>query len=180
MRTPVFGDRRQRRYIGGRQHRDGGHRHRQFGAVAVEHGATLRRGIEGARALFVNEYEFGLVEKITGLTREDVLQQVEFLVIRLGSKGAQIVTRETEIQIPVFPPNRIQDPTGVGDAFRGGFLVGYSQGWSLEMCGKMGALAATYCLENMGPQGHQYTTAEYVARFRTFFDDQGILDQLIK
>lgn len=140
---------------------------------------TLRQGIEGARALFVNEYEFGLVEKITGLTREDVLQHVDFLVITLGSKGAQIVTRETEIQIPVFPPNRIQDPTGVGDAFRGGFLMGYSHGWGLELCGKMGALAATYCLENTGTQDHRYTAAEFVARFRTYFQDQGILDELV-
>lgn len=142
--------------------------------------ATLRKGIQGAQALFVNEYEFSLVEKITGLTRADVLEQVAFLVVTLGEKGALIATRGEEIEIPVFPPNVIQDPTGVGDAFRGGFLVGYSHGWGLEMCGKMGSLAATYCLENMGPQGHQYSAAEFVARFRTFYDDQGILDQLVQ
>lgn len=141
---------------------------------------TLRRGIEGARAVFMNEYEFSLVEKMTGLTRAEVLQQVAFLVITLGNKGALIATQENEIEIPVFPPDVIQDPTGVGDAFRGGFLVGYSHGWELELCGKMGALAATYCLENMGPQGHKYSRAEYVARFRTFFDDQGILDILLE
>ncbi len=140
--------------------------------------AALRRGIEGARALFVNEYEFSLVEKITGMKREDVLKSVEFLVVTLGEKGAMIATAEKEVVIPAFPTQTIQDPTGVGDAFRGGFLVGYSHGWDLEMCGKMGSLAATYCLENVGPQGHQYSLAEFVARFRTFFDDQGILNQL--
>lgn len=143
-------------------------------------GATLRKGIEGARALFVNEYEFSLVEKVTGLTRADVLQHAAFMVITLGKKGALIVSKDREIEIPVFPPETIQDPTGVGDAFRGGFLAGYSHGWDLELCGKMGSLAATYCLEKMGTQGHRYTIAEYVARFRTFFDDQGMLDQLIK
>jgi adenosine kinase len=143
-------------------------------------GATLRRGIEGARALFVNEYEFGLVEKATGLSKAEVLQHVDFLVITLGKKGALIATRQQEITIPAFPPQTIQDPTGVGDAFRGGFLVGFSRGWSLELCGKMGSLAATYCLEQVGTQSHQYSPAEFVARFRTFYDDHGILDQLIQ
>ena len=143
-------------------------------------GATLRRGIEGARALFVNEYEFGLVEKTTGMSRSEVLQHVDFLVITLGKKGALIATPQQEIEIPAFPPETIQDPTGVGDAFRGGFLVGYSRGWSLELCGKMGSLAATYCLEQMGTQSHHYTPAEFVRRFRTFYDDHGILDQLIQ
>ena len=143
-------------------------------------GDTLRRGIEGARALFVNEYEFGLVEKATGMSRSEVLEHVDFLVITLGKKGALIATPQQEIEIPAFPPETIQDPTGVGDAFRGGFLVGYSRGWSLELCGKMGSLAATYCLEQMGTQSHHYTPAEFVRRFRTFYDDHGILDQLIQ
>ncbi len=143
-------------------------------------GATLRRGIEGARALFVNEYEFGLVEKSTGMSRSEVLQHVDFMVITLGKKGALIAAPQQEIEIPAFPPEKIQDPTGVGDAFRGGFLVGYNRGWSLELCGKMGSLAATYCLEQMGTQSHHYTPAEFVRRFRTFYDDHGNLDQLIQ
>jgi hypothetical protein len=43
----------------------------------------------------------------------------------------------------------------------------------------MGALAATYCLEHTGPQGHSYTPAEFVTRYRKYFDDDGKLDVLL-
>ena len=82
--------------------------------------------------------------------------------------------------IPVVKPTRIADPTGVGDAFRGGFLTGYSLELDLPTCGQMGALAATYCLECPGPQGHMYTPAEFTTRFRQNFDDAGKLDVLLK
>ena len=81
--------------------------------------------------------------------------------------------------MPVVPPQHIIDPTGVGDAFRGGFLAGFSKGWSWDMCGKMGALAATYCLEKKGTQNHNFTREEFVSRFRKYFDDGGLLNNLI-
>jgi adenosine kinase len=136
----------------------------------------IRSGILSAEALFVNEYEFALIEKIAGLSRDDVLQAVKFMVITCGKDGAQISILNEQIHVPVVPPDQILDPTGVGDAFRGGFLTGYGLGLDLETCGQMGALAATYCLENSGPQGHSYTPQEFVNRFRQHFDDGGKLD----
>ncbi len=137
------------------------------------------RGIRGARALFVNEYEYALIEKMTGFTRAQILAPLQFMVVTCGESGADIFAGEQSYHIPVVPPERIADPTGVGDAFRGGFLTGYRLGLRWEICGQMGALAATYCLEQTGPQGHQYTPAEFVARFRKYFDDHGALAQLI-
>jgi len=101
-------------------------------------------------------------------------------VVTLGKDGARIRSLQEEWQIPVVPPNQIADPTGVGDAFRGGFLTGLAHGLDLQTCGQMGALAATYCLEQRGPQGHHYTPAEFVARFRQVFDDGGKLEVLLK
>lgn len=141
-------------------------------------GADLREGVEGAYALFVNEYEFELLQKHTGLTPEKIRACVELLVVTLGEKGAQISAGGETYHIPVVPPEQIADPTGVGDAFRGGFLAGYSRGWNWELCGQMGALAATYVLEHHGPQSHTYTRPEFVARFRQHFDDHGLLDAL--
>jgi adenosine kinase len=80
----------------------------------------------------------------------------------------------------VVPPKEIVDPTGVGDAFRGGFLTGFSHGLDWDLCGKMGALAATYCLEAMGTQEHSYIPKEFVSRFREHFEDGGVLDKLIR
>ena len=139
----------------------------------------LRAGLEGAKALFVNDYEFSLIEKHLGMNQADVLRFVEILVVTCGENGADITTHQEKIHIPVVPVTEIVDPTGVGDAFRGGFLVGYAHGWNLELCGQMGSLAAAFCLEGDGPQAHNYSPAEFVSRFRQHFDDHGKLDELI-
>lgn len=142
-------------------------------------GDDLRAGVEAALALFVNDYELGMVEKRTGMALADVLDRSHFTVVTRGEYGATIYADGGEISIPAVAPKSIVDPTGVGDAFRGGFLKGFSQSWEWETCGRLGALAATYCLEQEGPQGHTYTRAEFVARYRRHFDDGGKLDDLL-
>jgi adenosine kinase len=141
--------------------------------------AEVCRGIQGARALFVNEYDFALIQKMAGLCEGDILKTCQFLIVTRGENGATIYAEQETCSIPTVPPQQIADPTGVGDAFRGGFLTGYAHSFKWETCGQMGALAATYCLEQTGPQGHSYTPAEFVSRFRKNFDDYGQLDQLI-
>ncbi|MFN2150885.1 MAG: carbohydrate kinase family protein [Anaerolineales bacterium] len=143
-------------------------------------GEDLRLGVQGASALMVNEYEFELIKKQTGLSEAEILAGLRFMVVTRGSEGASIYVDGAEIQTPVVPPKEIVDPTGVGDAFRGGFLTGFSHRLDWDLCGKMGALAATYCLEAMGTQEHSYTPKEFVSRFREHFEDGGVLDKLIR
>jgi adenosine kinase len=140
---------------------------------------NLQHGIQGALALFVNEYESYLIENMTGMKASDIQEYVQFLVITRGEAGAEVYAGGQAYQVPCVPPLRIEDPTGVGDAFRGGFLTGYMNGFKLETCAQMGALAATYCLEQYGPQGHSYTLADFTSRFRSHFEDQGQLDKLV-
>jgi adenosine kinase len=142
-------------------------------------GEEIRRGVEGAASLFVNEYEFELLQKHTGLSPVQVLERVGFLVVTLGEKGAAIYADGQIVRVPVVAPRAILDPTGVGDAFRGGFVRGLRLNLDWETCGKMGALAAAYCLETRGPQEHSYTPAEFVARYRENFNDQGKLNKLL-
>ncbi len=142
-------------------------------------GEELHSGIRRAQALFVNDYEFGLVQKMTGMTSTDLLQNLHFMVVTCGRQGSKVYSQENEYEIPVVPPNQIVDPTGVGDAYRGGFITGYSHGLPLEICGQMGTLAATYCLECEGPQGHCYNLHDFINRFRQHFDDHQQLDQLL-
>lgn len=142
-------------------------------------GEDLQQGVEGAFALFVNDYEFGLIQKKTGLTHEEIVQKLHLLVITRGESGSTIYVEEDEIQIPVVPPREIVDPTGVGDAFRGGFLMGFSHGLPWDLCGKIGSLAATCCLESDGPQGHFFTPEEFIRRFRKHFGDHDQLDTLV-
>ncbi len=141
----------------------------------------LRRGIQGAWGLFVNEYESALIEKMTGWSAKEILQVNPeiLLLITLGDRGALIYHKGLEYHIPEVAARKILDPTGVGDAFRGGFLRGLDLGLSLETCAQMGALAATYCLEVEGPQAQRFTKAEFVTRFRRHFDDRGCLDTLL-
>jgi adenosine kinase len=143
-------------------------------------GDELRQGVEGAYALFVNEYEFCLIEKHTAMTIDEIREHLEILVITKGEGGSIVFSNEGEVEIPVVPPKEILDPTGVGDAFRGGFLTGYGYQLDLRLCGEMGALAAAYCLEGDGPQSHYYSREDFIKRFRKHFDDAGKLDIILE
>jgi adenosine kinase len=142
-------------------------------------GSELARDMEGAHFLFCNDYEFGLISKKTGWSLDQVLKHVNILVITRGKDGADLYSGDDSVHIPTVPEDMIVDPTGVGDAFRGGFLAGYSRGYDWKLCGEIGSLAAVYCLEQRGPQSHGYTRKQFVERFRKHFDDGGKLDELI-
>ena len=142
--------------------------------------AELRQGVKGAHSVFVNEDEFELLQKHTGLTLKEILNRVNYLVVTLGAQGAAIYTGEKKYVVPAVPPAQILDPTGVGDAFRGGFVRAVRLGLDWETCGQVGALAASFCLETRGPQEHTYSLAEFVNRYRQHFEDHGELDILFQ
>jgi adenosine kinase len=143
-------------------------------------GHEMARDMEGAKFLFCNDYEFGLISKKTGWSLDQILEHVKVLVITRGKDGADLYSDGDAVHIPTVPEDEIVDPTGVGDSFRGGFLTGYSLGFDWKLCGEIGSLAAVYCLEQRGPQSHSYKRDEFVARFRRHFDDAGKLDALLK
>lgn len=148
--------------------------------VARVSGEELARGVLGAYSLFCNEYEFELLQKHTGLTRTQIMDKVHLVVVTLGKNGAESFVDGVCTKTPVVPPEQLIDPTGVGDAFRGGFLRGWQLNLDWETCGQIGALAATYCLEQAGTLNHEYTLTDFVTRYRRHFDDQGRLDILLK
>lgn len=140
---------------------------------------ALKKGVQGAHAIFSNDYEFELLQKHSKMTADQILKSVDFTVVTKGDKGSVVYEGEQVCgEIPIFPPIEIQDPTGIGDAYRGGFLKGYLNDFDLVLCAQMGALAATYCLEEKAPQAHCFLMDAFVTRFRTVFDDQGALDLL--
>ncbi len=144
-------------------------------------GDELRATIERCHTLVVNEYEWSMLNTKTGMTRDDVLKYAKVLIITLGKKGADIYTDGTCYKIPIvpLPDYATVDPTGVGDAFRAGILRGMALHWPWDVTGRCAALCAAYVLENVGTQSHRYTPEEFIARYRTFFDDKGILDSMI-
>jgi adenosine kinase len=143
-------------------------------------GEELARDMEGAYFLFCNDYEFGLISKKTGWSLDQILDHVKVLVITRGKDGADLYSDGNSVHIPTVPEDQVVDPTGVGDAFRGGFLAGYSHGFDWKLCGEIGSLSAVYCLEQRGTQNHSYTREDFVQRFRKHFEDDGRLDVLLK
>ncbi|KZM73809.1 carbohydrate kinase family protein [Nocardia terpenica] len=109
--------------------------------------------IDGAAFLFTNEYELGLLRQKTGLTLEQIDSRVGIRVTTLGAKGVLIVDRDgAELNVEVVPETSKVDPTGIGDAFRAGFLTGHNAGLSLERSAQLGSLVAVLVLETDGPQ----------------------------
>ena len=139
----------------------------------------IMEGVLGCRMLVVNDYEMGMITDKTGMLETDARLADKIVAVTRGENGATIYAGGAVHAIPIVPPHQILDPTGAGDAFRGGLLCGMAAGWDWSIAGRMGALAATYCLEVLGPQNFAYTRAEFVARYREHFDDEGVLDALL-
>jgi adenosine kinase len=132
-------------------------------------GEDLKEGVIGARIVVCNDYEFEIIRQKTGMDEADLLRHTEALVVTRGERGASIITGGGTTQIPAVPPKRIVDPTGVGDAFRAGFMKGLAMGAGFEVCGRLGSVAATYVLEHLGGQSHAYTLEEFAERYKEQF-----------
>jgi len=128
-------------------------------------GAEIGRLVDGAAYLFSNDYEWDLMLSKTGWTGAEVLGQVGLRVTTLGAEGVDIIGADgTEIHVGVVPETERVDPTGVGDAFRAGFLTGRGAGLALERCAQLGSLVAVLVLETTGTQNWSWDPA--VARTR--------------
>lgn len=142
-----------------------------------------RAVIEGATYLFNNEYEAQLIEQRTGWSNEELLKHVGTRVTTLGKEGAHITSADgTDIHVAVAQEKEIKDPTGVGDAFRAGFIMGLQWGMSLERSAQVGSLLATYVIETVGTQEFELSKSGFLDRLgRAYGADaaQDIHDHLI-
>jgi adenosine kinase len=133
-------------------------------------GDELRDGITGAHILICNDYEFELIRQKTSLGEDEVLKHAGSLVITRGEKGCSVYQKDGKrVDVPAVEPRRIVDPTGVGDAFRGGLMKGLSLGVPHETAAQIGSVAATYALEHLGGQSHSYTWDEFRQRYEQHF-----------
>ena len=132
-------------------------------------GDELRDGISGARLVICNDYEFELIRQKTGMDEQQLLQHASTLLITRGENGCSVYESPTPVDVPAITPHRIVDPTGVGDAFRGGLMKGMAVSKSLKECAQLGVVAATYALEHLGGQSHAYTIKEFTDRYAEHF-----------
>lgn len=135
-------------------------------------GAQATELIEGAEYLFTNEYEWGLLRQKTGLTESQIRDKVGLRVTTLGKNGVEIVGKDgTDLRVGVVPETSKVDPTGVGDAFRAGFLVGRAKGLGLERAAQLGSFIAVLVLETTGTQEWTLVRDDAIKRLTEAYGD---------
>jgi adenosine kinase len=145
--------------------------------IVILTGEQLKRGIELAEVVVGNDYEFGMMEKKSGLTIEDIADRVPITVITFGGEGSEIRMNGQRFSIPIATAEPMVGPTGGGDAYRAGLLAGLLLDKEPEVTGRIAALAATYAVEHQGTQEHMYSPESFVSRFnRQFPDFAGTVD----
>ncbi len=135
-------------------------------------GDQIRQLVEGSAFLFTNAYEASMIEQKTGWTHRDVLDRVGVRIITHGKDGATVETRGGETVTVATPQEaRRADPTGVGDAFRAGYVAGLA--WELEpqRCAEIGSMLATYVVETVGTQEYKLGRADFLDRFAQAYGD---------
>jgi adenosine kinase len=140
----------------------------------------LREGIDGSLMLIVNDYELSLIEKRTGWDSAVIARKVATLVITKGEHGATVITRDGVFDTAAALTDTVADPTGGGDAFRGGFFRAYTAGADWTTAAQIGSLAATYCLEQVGTQAHTYTIPDFIARYARYYGDTGKVETVLQ
>ncbi|MBS1818727.1 MAG: carbohydrate kinase family protein [Acidobacteria bacterium] len=137
--------------------------------VARMSGDELKDGTIGASVVICNDYEYEILKQKTGLDEADILRHTEALIVTRGEHGSTIIANDDRIDVRAVTPRRIVDPTGVGDAFRGGLMKGLAIGLDYAQAAQIGSVAATYALEHLGGQSHSYSFQEFMDRYEEHF-----------
>jgi adenosine kinase len=132
-------------------------------------GDDLRRFIDQATWVTVNDYEWQLLKDRTGWSVKDVTSRVEALIVTLGANGSEIHTKDTTHTIPTVKPKTVADPTGCGDAYRAGLLYGLLNELDWETTGRIASLMGSIKIEHHGTQNHTFTREQFKKRYKAAF-----------
>ncbi|VAW76879.1 Sugar kinase [hydrothermal vent metagenome] len=138
-------------------------------AMPLFDGDDFKRFIEQATWVCVNDYESQVLQDRTGWSLQEIASHVEALVVTRGGEGSQIYTGGQCIEVPTAKVNKAIDPTGCGDAYRGGLLYGLMKGLDWELTGRIAALMGAIKIEQHGTQNHTFTLDEFRARYKDSF-----------
>lgn len=134
-------------------------------------------GLSKAEILILNEFEMKALCRKTKNSQASLKTRIPLIITTLGEKGAIIDGKNIskKIKIDALKVDNVVDPTGAGDAFRGGFLYGFIREWDLKTCGQMGAVAASYAIGKHGTQEHLFTKDEYSKKYEDCFGEKLLL-----
>ena len=129
----------------------------------------LAATIGNANLLVSNDYELGLIKNATGLTEDQLIESVETIVTTKAELGSDVLTGAGRVTVPVVPTPGAVDPTGAGDAFRGGLIKGLVEGHSVERAVQMGTVCAHFAVQAKGTQEYSFTMDEFNATLEQQF-----------
>ncbi|MYC29497.1 MAG: carbohydrate kinase family protein [Chloroflexi bacterium] len=153
-------------------------RHRQLGVYSIFdpgqslpawEGEDLANCIAQSNMLVSNDYEFALIKDKTGKSTEELVEMVGTVVTTKGEQGAEVLTRLGSIPVPCVPTGNVVDPTGAGDAFRGGLIKGLVEGSSIERAVMMGTVCSHYAIQTLGTQEYSFVPEEFRAKLAEHF-----------
>ena len=132
-------------------------------------GEELIQFIEQANWVTVNDYEWQMMKEKTGLSKKEITEKVEALIVTRGGEGSHIYTKEGLIEVPIVEPKSITDPTGCGDAYRAGLLYGLVNNMDIEIAGKIASLMGSIKISCHGTQNHTFTIDEFMSQLESKF-----------
>jgi adenosine kinase len=135
-------------------------------ALPVLQSEPLTEAITDSSMLIVNDYEFDMIMNKTGLSKTSLLDLAGTTIITLGEHGSRLFTEDGEITIDPARANKVTDPTGCGDAYRGGLISGIIAGKSLAESARLGSVCASFAVECYGTQVYSFTTEEFKNRLQ--------------
>jgi adenosine kinase len=143
------------------------------GQQVSDSATDLQAGVAAAEVLFVNEYERSVLCERIGLSPEQLAERLPVMITTLGKEGSVIegLKANPAIKIGIAAPDQVVDPTGAGDAYRAGFLYGYLRQWDLRLCGQLGAVMASFIIEQHGTQ-RDVSPSEIKQRYHTTFNEE--------
>ena len=122
-------------------------------------GAELRRFVEMATWVAVNDYEARLLCERTGQTLEVMSRShLQGVIVTLGAAGCELWIQGERQHLAGVEANAVVDPTGCGDAFRGALLFGLERGWPLQRCVELGNHIGALKIACRGGQNHHIAT----------------------
>ena len=132
-------------------------------------GEELIQFIEQANWVTVNDYEWQMMKEKTGLSKKEITEKVEALIVTRGGEGSHIYTKGGLIEVPIVEPESISDPTGCGDAYRAGLLYGLVNNMDIEIAGKIASLMGSIKISCHGTQNHTFTIDEFMSQLESKF-----------
>lgn len=135
-------------------------------ALPVLQADGLVEAITGSTVLIVNDYEMDMILNKTGLAKQEILERAEATIVTLGEHGSHLYVNGTEQKIEPFQAAKVVDPTGCGDAYRGGLLSGLVGGRDLAESARLGSACASFAVECYGTQVYRFTREEFEERLQ--------------